>query len=77
MKRVVAYLRVSSEDQAESGAGLAAQRHDIEERACVRDWGVAECGGWTPASAAASRGGSGPASSRRCSSCATGRWTRW
>ena len=48
----VAYLRVSTDDQAESGAGLAAQRNAIEAVAAVRGWtitawhedgGVREC----------------------------------
>lgn len=36
---VIGYLRVSTKEQAESGNGLAAQRHSIEE--------AARCNGWT------------------------------
>ncbi len=36
----VAYLRVSTDEQAESGAGLAAQRAAIETVAAVRGWTV-------------------------------------
>ena len=36
--RAVAYLRVSTSDQAESGAGLAAQRAQVEAEAVRRGW---------------------------------------
>jgi DNA invertase Pin-like site-specific DNA recombinase len=36
---VIAYLRVSTDEQANSGAGLAAQRHAIELEAQRRGWG--------------------------------------
>ncbi len=36
--RAVAYLRVSTEEQADSGAGLAAQRSAIEAEAARRGW---------------------------------------
>ncbi|MFD6712351.1 recombinase family protein [Micromonospora chalcea] len=36
----VAYLRVSTEEQAESGAGLAAQRAAIEAEAARRGWTI-------------------------------------
>ena len=36
----VAYLRVSTDEQAESGAGLAAQRNAIEAVAAVRGWTI-------------------------------------
>jgi len=36
--RVVGYLRVSTSDQAESGAGLAAQREAIEHECRRRGW---------------------------------------
>jgi len=36
--RAVAYLRVSTEEQADSGAGLAAQRTAIEAEAARRGW---------------------------------------
>lgn len=36
----VAYLRVSTDEQAESGAGLAAQRSAIEAVAAVRGWTI-------------------------------------
>ena len=36
--RVVSYLRVSTSDQAESGAGLAAQREAIEQECRRRGW---------------------------------------
>ncbi|OBB21104.1 resolvase [Mycolicibacterium setense] len=36
----VAYLRVSTEEQAESGAGLAAQRTAIETLAAARGWTI-------------------------------------
>lgn len=39
----IAYLRVSTEDQAESGAGLAAQRTTIEAEAARRGWTIV---GW-------------------------------
>ncbi len=35
---MLAYIRVSSQEQAESGAGLAAQRADIEREALSRGW---------------------------------------
>jgi DNA invertase Pin-like site-specific DNA recombinase len=40
-ERAIAYLRVSSEDQAESGAGLAAQRASIQAEAHRRGWQIA------------------------------------
>ena len=36
----VAYLRVSTDEQAESGAGLAAQRNAIAAVAAVRGWTI-------------------------------------
>ena len=39
--KVVAYLRVSSQEQADSGLGLAAQRSAIEGEAARRGWTVA------------------------------------
>lgn len=39
---VVAYLRVSTEGQGDSGLGLAAQRSAIEEAATQRGWNVVE-----------------------------------
>ena len=39
----VAYLRVSTDEQAESGAGLAAQRNAIEAVAAARGWTIT---GW-------------------------------
>lgn len=39
---VVAYLRVSTEGQGDSGLGLAAQRSAIEEAAVQRGWNVVE-----------------------------------
>src|SRR4029077_5303700 len=39
----VAYLRLSTDEQAESGAGLAAQRNVIEAVAAVRGWTIT---GW-------------------------------
>jgi DNA invertase Pin-like site-specific DNA recombinase len=39
MNRVLAYLRVSTEEQADSGAGLAAQRSAILSEAERRGWG--------------------------------------
>ncbi len=36
--RVVAYLRCSTSEQADSGAGLAAQRHTIESEGLRRGW---------------------------------------
>ena len=38
----VAYLRVSTDDQAESGAGIAAQRTAIEAVAAVRGWTITD-----------------------------------
>lgn len=38
IKRVIGYVRVSTADQADSGAGLAAQRQAIEEAAQHRRW---------------------------------------
>ncbi|MFH1330235.1 MAG: recombinase family protein [Actinomycetota bacterium] len=38
--RVLAYLRVSTEEQARSGAGIEAQRVSIEEEASRRSWQV-------------------------------------
>ena len=38
----VGYLRVSTEEQAESGAGLAAQRAAIEAVAAVRGWTITD-----------------------------------
>lgn len=38
--RVIAYLRVSTADQAESGAGLDAQRAAIEEHCVKRGWQI-------------------------------------
>ena len=38
----VAYLRVSTDEQAESGAGLAAQRSAIEAVAAARGWTIAD-----------------------------------
>jgi DNA invertase Pin-like site-specific DNA recombinase len=40
--RVVGYVRVSTEDQAENGAGLAAQRAAIEAECKRRGWQLAE-----------------------------------
>lgn len=40
--RVLAYVRVSTEQQGESGAGLAAQRERIEGEARHRGWRIAE-----------------------------------
>jgi hypothetical protein len=39
---VVAYTRVSTEEQAISGAGLAAQRTTIETEAALRGWTIVE-----------------------------------
>lgn len=36
--KVIAYVRVSTDEQAGSGLGLAAQRHAITEEASRRDW---------------------------------------
>src|SRR5690349_12554324 len=36
--KVIAYLRVSTDEQADSGAGLAAQRDAIEREAAHRGW---------------------------------------
>ena len=36
--RVVGYVRVSTDEQAESGAGLAAQRQSIEQECERRGW---------------------------------------
>src|SRR5688572_8056920 len=41
-RRVVAYVRVSSEEQKNSGAGLAAQRDAIAREAARRGWDVVE-----------------------------------
>src|SRR5206468_3689412 len=38
--RAVGYIRVSTGEQAESGAGLEAQRDAIEAAAAVRGWGL-------------------------------------
>jgi DNA invertase Pin-like site-specific DNA recombinase len=38
--RVIGYLRVSTEEQARSGLGLAAQRHTITNEAKRRGWSV-------------------------------------
>lgn len=38
--RVIAYLRVSTEEQARSGAGLAAQRRALESAARERGWNI-------------------------------------
>lgn len=41
-KTAVAYLRVSTDEQAESGAGLAAQRTVIEDTATRRGWTITD-----------------------------------
>src|SRR4051794_28784928 len=40
MSTVIAYTRVSTEEQAASGAGLAAQRATIEAEAARRGWAI-------------------------------------
>jgi len=40
--RVIAYVRVSSEEQKLSGAGLAAQRHALEMEAARQGWTIIE-----------------------------------
>src|SRR5215218_9549707 len=39
-QNVIGYLRVSTSDQSNSGAGIAAQRASIEREAAHRDWNV-------------------------------------
>lgn len=40
--RAIGYIRVSTEEQADSGAGLAAQRQAIEQEVTRRGWELAE-----------------------------------
>lgn len=53
MSRVFGYIRVSTHEQADSGAGLAAQRQQIEAEANRRCWELTEIvedAGWSGAS---------------------------
>jgi len=50
VSKVYAYLRVSTSDQADSGAGMAAQRHAVEQETSRRGWTDVEWvedGGWS------------------------------
>ena len=48
--RVIGYVRVSTDEQADSGAGLEAQRQAIEAEAARRGWELVEVCGDTSAS---------------------------
>src|ERR1700754_2430481 len=39
---MIAYMRVSTSEQADSGAGLAAQRAAIESHAALRGWTITD-----------------------------------